>query len=122
MSRRNKILLYGAIAFVICVVLILLTAYSQGVDPLHPRSRHIWLLSLVAAFYASFRGAMIFDRMSRKWSGSPGSDDPGKPGLLGAFRKEHAIDQRMAERKARVAAAKAKAEAEKSANAPDSAD
>ena len=102
----------GAIAFVVCVILILATAYSQGVNPLHERSRHIWLLSLVAAFYASFRGAMIYDRMSRRWSGKAAQDEAQGKGVMSLFQKDHAIDQRMAARKARVAAAKAKAEAE----------
>ncbi len=106
MTRRNTILLYSAIAFVTCVILILVTAYNIGADPLHPRSRHIWLLSLVAALYASVRGAMIVERMTHG------------QGLPGLFRKQHAIDKRMAARRRRVEAAEAKAKAAANEAAP----
>ncbi len=107
MTRRTRILLYALIAFVILCGLVLMTAYSRGADPFHPRSRHIWLLSLVAAAYAAVRGAMIVDRVLT-WN-AKGKD--GRPGLrgFGFLRgKDHAIDKRMAERRARVEAAKAK--------------
>ena len=90
--------MYGAIAFAICVILILTTAYSQGADPFHPRTRHIWALSLFAALYASFRGARIVEQLMRKMSN-------GGQGRFGLFKSEHAIDKRMAARKARVEAA-----------------
>lgn len=105
MSRR--FLLFTAVAFVICLGLILLTAYSVGADPLHPRSRHIWGMSLVAALYASVRLSMIviryldareFQEGISYWTGLP---------IFG--RKEHAIDRRMAARKARVEAAQKRA-------------
>ena len=98
MTRRKKTLMYGAIAFAVCVVLILTTAYSQGADPFHPRTRHIWALSLFAALYASFRGARIVEQLMRKLSN-------GGQGRYGLFKSEHAIDKRMAARKARVEAA-----------------
>ena len=90
--------------FLICSGLILLTAYSVGADPFHPRSRHIWALSLVAAAYASVRASMIIGKfldaredadIDSPWAGIP---------LFG--KKEHAIDRRLAERRARVEAAK----------------
>ena len=102
MSRRFLLLSSGA--FVICVSLVLLTAYSVGADPFHPRSRHIWLLSLVAAGYASIRLAMIAGKMIDARSGE------GDSAALGIFgKKEHDIDRRLAERKARVEAAKKRA-------------
>ena len=103
MTRRRKTLLYGSIAFVICVILIVATAYSQGADPFHPRTRHIWALSLIAALYASFRGAILVERLLHSQSGRKLVKG------LGLFKSEHAIDKRMAARKARVEAAKAKA-------------
>ena len=101
MSRRYLLLSGGA--FVICVTVVLLTAYSVGADPLHPRSRHIWALSLVAAAYASIRQAMIGGKILDARSGE--GDSAG----LGIFgKKDHAIDRRLAERKARVEAAQKK--------------
>lgn len=101
MSRRFLLLSGGA--FVICVTVVLLTAYSVGADPLHPRSRHIWALSLVAAAYASIRLAMIAGKILDARSGE--GDSAG----LGIFgKKDHAIDRRLAERKARVEAAQKK--------------
>lgn len=98
MSRRFLLLSSGA--FVICVTIVLLTAYSVGADPLHPRSRHIWTLSLIAAAYASVRLAMIAGKIIDARSGE------GDSAPLGVFgKKEHAIDRRLAERKARVEAA-----------------
>lgn len=104
MSRRNRILLYGAAAFVVCVILIISTAYMQGADPFHPRSRHIWLLTLFAAFYVSFRGAKIVDKLMRKWQ----ADGAAGKKRFGLFKSEYAIDKRMAARRERVATAKAK--------------
>ena len=102
MSRRFLLLSGGA--FVICVGLILLTAYGVGADPFHPRARHIWALSLVAAAYASARLAMIAGKILDARSGD------GEAGALGLFTKrEHAIDRRLAERRARLEAAKKRA-------------
>jgi len=103
MSSRARFWIMTLVTFVISCGLILLTAYSVGADPLHPRSRHIWALSLVAAAYASIRVAMILGRFldAREESGST-SLLAGMP-LIGS--KQHAIDRRMAERRARVEAA-----------------
>jgi hypothetical protein len=102
MSRRFLLLSSGA--FVICVTLVLITAYSVGADPFHPRSRHIWALSLVAAAYASVRLAMIAGKII---DARNGEDEPVAFGFFG--RKEHAIDRRLAERQARLEAAKKRA-------------
>ena len=102
MSRRFLLLSGGA--FIICVGLVLLTAYSVGADPFHPRSRHIWALSLIAAAYASIRLAMIACKILDARAGE------GEAGALGLFtKKEHAIDRRLAERRARLEAAKKRA-------------
>ena len=111
MSRRQKFWMYGGVAFVICVVLVLLTAYGQGADPLHPRTRHIWLASLLAAAYVSFRGALIVEKLTST------DVDRSKDGYIrkalfgwrapGAGRR-HEVDVRMEARRQRVAAAKAK--------------
>ena len=99
MSRRFLLLASGA--FVICVSVVLLTAYSVGANPFHPRSRHIWALSLIAAAYASARLAMIAGKMIDARSGE------GEPTAFGLFgKKEHAIDRRLEERRARLEAAK----------------
>ena len=97
----GRFLLLSSGAFVFCVGVVLLTAYSVGADPLHPRSRHIWALSLVAAAYASIRLAMIASKILDARSGDGG---PARFGLIG--KKDHAIDRRLAERQARVEAAK----------------
>lgn len=102
MSRRFLLLSGGA--FIICVCLVLLTAYSVGADPFHPRSRHIWVLSLVAAAYASVRLAMIAGKIIDARNGEGG---PLPLGLFG--KKEHGIDRRMAARRARVEAAQKRA-------------
>ena len=107
MSRNTRFWVMSAGAFVICASLIVLTAYSVGADPFHPRSRHIWALSLVAAAYASIRISMIAGRFldARTQDGEDGGPLP-----FGPFgKKEHAIDRRMAERKARVEAAQNRA-------------
>ncbi|MEL7031501.1 MAG: hypothetical protein AAGL97_16160 [Pseudomonadota bacterium] len=110
MSKRTRFWLISLAGFVICSGLILLTAYSVGADPFHPRSRHIWALSLIAAAYASIRASMIIGKfldaredadVDSPWSGIP---------LFG--KKEHAIDRRLAERRARVEAAKNKTQQE----------
>lgn len=100
MTKRT---LYTLLAFVTACVIILLTAYSQGADPLHPRTRHIWLVSLVAAAYFSWRVVPII----MKLMGSAENKSPSAADNL-FFGKTHAIDKRMADRKARLAAAKEK--------------
>ncbi|MEM1146384.1 MAG: hypothetical protein AAGA72_01690 [Pseudomonadota bacterium] len=101
MSRR--FLLIASSAFLICVALIFLTAYGVGADPLHPRSRHIWGLSLIAAAYASIRLAMIAGKIL------DARNDADEPSMFGLFRKrEHAIDRRLEARRARLEAAKKK--------------
>lgn len=102
MSRRRKTILYGAIGFVVCAVLIIATAYGSGADHLHERSRHIWALSLIAAAYVSFRGALIIERM-----GHAGDDSQPRRGWAAIFKSaDHDIDRRMKARRERVAAAK----------------
>lgn len=101
MSKRLRFWLITLVAFFISCGLVVLTAYSVGADPFHPRSRHIWALSLVAAAYASIRLAMIAGRFldAREGEGTG-------MGLFG--KKDHAIDRRLAARRARVDAAKTK--------------
>lgn len=110
MTRRQSIWTITLLAFLVCAVLILSTAYSQGADPLHPRSRHIWALSLLAAAYVSYRGAIIFENLRNPAEGKAAG---GAGRLLRLFRtKEHPIDRRMAARRARVAAARERARPE----------
>jgi len=99
MSKRSRFWLITFVAFFISCGLVVLTAYSVGADPFHPRSRHIWALSLVAAAYASIRLAMIAGRFLDAQEG-----DGSGTGLFG--KKDHAIDRRLAARRARVDAAK----------------
>jgi len=105
MTRRQKFWMYGGIAFVICSVLILATAYGQGADPLHPRTRHIWALSLVAAAYVSFRGSLLIEKLT-----DAESSETRKPSMFSQVvtGRRHAIDERMDARRQRVAAARAK--------------
>ncbi|MEM9225244.1 MAG: hypothetical protein AAGA24_01935 [Pseudomonadota bacterium] len=110
MTRRTRLLVYGTGIFILAVGLILTTAYMQGADPFHPRSRHIWAASLLAAAYASFRGVMIVDRALR-WRRDGKSERPSLRGF-GFGRREHAINKRMDARRARVEAAKARQDAD----------
>ena len=114
MSRRTRFWSMTAAAFVLCSSIVLLTAYSVGADPLHPRSRHIWALSLVAALYASIRISMIAGRFLD--ARAQDSEDSA-PLPFGPFsKKEHAIDRRLAERRARVEAAQNRAKDTDSTN------
>ena len=115
MSKRFLVL--TAVIFVLCTGLMIVAAYNFGADPFHERSRHIWAMSLVASAYAAIRIAMIVDRYldgkelengTSYWTG------------LGVFgKKDHAIDRRLAARRARVEAANAKSEDDESANADE---
>nr|WP_070959547.1 hypothetical protein [Hyphomonas sp. Mor2] len=108
MNSRARFWMMTLAVFVISCAIILLTAYSVGADPLHPRSRHIWALSLIAAAYASIRVAMIIGRfLDAREEGDAVSTGSGLP-FFG--KKEHAIDRRLAERRARVEAAQKKTE------------
>ncbi len=93
-----------------------MTAYSVGADPLHPRSRHIWALSLIAAAYASIRMSMIVGKIL---DARENQDSTGALGLGLFGKKEHAIDRRLAERRARVEAAKQKTADETNTESPD---
>lgn len=107
MMLRKNTLIYALAAFVICTFLIFGTAYSVGADPLHPRSRHIWALTLVVAVYVAVRGALVLERAMTKPDGSVDPRASGK-GLSVFKGKSYAIDRRMAARRERVAAARAK--------------
>lgn len=109
MSSRARFWMMTLAVFVISCAIIMLTAYSVGADPLHPRSRHIWALSLIAAAYASIRVAMIVGRFLDTRGGDDDTASAGA-GLPFFGKKEHAIDRRMAERRARVEAAQKKTE------------
>ncbi len=103
MTDRLRFWIIALIAFVTSCGLVLVTAYSVGADPFHPRSRHIWALSLVAAAYASVRIAMVVNRFIQAHQSEEGASP--LSGLPFFGKKEHAIDRRMAERRARVEAA-----------------
>lgn len=107
MSSRTRFWVITLVTFVISCGLVLLTAYSVGADPFHPRSRHIWALSLIAAAYASIRISMVLSRFLNARDNSDGGSLLSSMPFFGA--KEHAIDRRMAERRARVEAAQKRA-------------
>ncbi|MEM7328436.1 MAG: hypothetical protein AAF437_06830 [Pseudomonadota bacterium] len=107
MSKTARFWLIAGAAFLVCSGLVLLTAYSVGADPLHPRSRHIWALSLIAAAYASIRLSMIAGKFLDARENADGDAPFSGIPLIG--KKEHAIDRRLAERRARVEAAKKRA-------------
>lgn len=111
MSKRTRFILYTAVAFVVCVILILGMAYNFGQDPFNPDIAHIWALSLVAAAYASARIAMITEKVL-KWSNDDSEGGPRLKGFGFGSKKGHDIDRRMAARRERVEAAKAKSEDE----------
>jgi len=114
MDKRARFWALSLVAFVICSGLILLTAYSVGADPFHPRSRHIWALSLVAAGYASVRLAMIIGRFLDARELDEGTSQFSTLGLFG--KKDHAIDRRLSERRARLDAAQKRANETKTVN------
>ena len=66
MTRKTRTIVYSVGAFIALTVLILLTAWQQGVNPFHPRTRHIWALSLVAALYAAIRGSVYVERWQHR--------------------------------------------------------
>ncbi len=103
MSPRTRFWIIAAVAFVISCGIVLVTAYSIGADPFHPRSRHIWALSLIAAAYASIRIAMVVNKFIDAQDASEGGSVLN--GLPFFGKKDHAIDRRLAERRARVEAA-----------------
>jgi hypothetical protein len=98
MSRRTRFLLYFAIAFAVCLILVAAMAFGVGQNPFDPNTRHIWAVSLIAAIYASFRTA----------KGKDARPQPRGFSILG--KREHDIDRRMAARRERIEAAKAKSD------------
>lgn len=85
----------------------IVAAYNFGADPFHERSRHIWALSLIAAAYASIRISMIISRYLEARELENGTSIWTGLGVFG--KKDHAIDRRLDERRARVEAAKKRA-------------
>ncbi|MGB3624619.1 MAG: hypothetical protein WA989_02255 [Henriciella sp.] len=101
MSRRTRTFIYAAAAFAVMLVMILLMAWQQGIDPFHPRTRMYWLAAVLAAVYLSLRGAVFIERLQyRRSQRQERTDTPS--------RLSRNIDDRMAARKARVEAARQK--------------
>lgn len=101
MSRRTRTFVYAAAAFAVMLVMILLMAWQQGIDPFHPRTRMYWLAAVLAAVYLSLRGAVFVERLQyRRSQRQERVDTPS--------RLSKNIDDRMAARKARVEAARQK--------------
>lgn len=111
MSRRARFSIYFGIALAVCLILIAAMAFGVGQNPFDSNTRHIWAISLIAAIYASFRTAMIVERIIRwRAKGRAGRPQPRGFSILG--KREHDIDRRMAARRERVEAAKDKPENE----------
>ncbi|WP_084418554.1 hypothetical protein [Henriciella litoralis] len=103
MSRKARTFVYIAISFVCMLLLILTMAWSQGVDPFHPRTRMYWLAAVLAGLYISIRGAVFIERIQyRRERKAEEAETPS--------RLSNNIKDRMAARKARVAAAQKKAQ------------
>lgn len=102
MSRKTRTVLYAALAFILMLLLILSMAWYNGVNPFHPRTRMYWLAAVVAALYISLRGAIFVERLQYRRERK--ADETEAPSRLSANIKD-----RMAARKARVAAAQKKA-------------
>ncbi|HIG21478.1 MAG TPA: hypothetical protein EYG02_05025 [Henriciella marina] len=102
MSRKTRTALYAVLAFVMLVLLILSMAWYNGVNPFHPRTRMYWLAAVVAALYISLRGAIFVERIQYRRERK--AEEAETPSRLSANIKD-----RMAARKARVAAAQKKA-------------
>ena len=98
MSRKTRTALYAVLAFAFMVLLILSMAWYNGVDPFHPRTRTYWLAAVVAALYISLRGAIFVERIQYRRERK--AEEAETPSRLSANVKD-----RMAARKARVAAA-----------------
>lgn len=98
MSRKTRTALYAVLAFVFMVLLILSMAWYNGVNPFHPRTRMYWLAAVVAALYISLRGAIFVERIQYRRERK--AEEAETPSRLSANVKD-----RMAARKARVAAA-----------------
>jgi DNA invertase Pin-like site-specific DNA recombinase len=109
MSRRTRFMLYFAIAFAVCLMLVAAMAFGVGQNPFDPNTRHIWAVSLIAAIYASFRTAMIVERIMR-WRAKGKDARPQPRGFSILGKREHDIDRRMAARRERIEAAKAKSD------------
>lgn len=103
MSRKTRTFLYAGIAFAFMIVLVFLMAWQQGINPLHPRTRMYWLAAVVAALYISLRGAVFVERLQYRRERKAEEEAP--PSRLSANIKD-----RMAARRARVEAARKKAE------------
>lgn len=101
MSRKTRTALYAVLAFVLMVLLILSMAWYNGVNPFHPRTRMYWLAAVVAALYISLRGAIFVERIQYRRERK--AEEAETPSRLSANIKD-----RMAARKARVAAAQKK--------------
>ncbi|RIJ22234.1 hypothetical protein D1224_11810 [Henriciella barbarensis] len=101
MSRKSRTALYAVLAFVLMVLLILSMAWYNGVNPFHPRTRMYWLAAVVAALYISLRGAIFVERIQYRRERK--AEEAETPSRLSANVKD-----RMAARKARVAAARKK--------------
>ena len=103
MSRKTRTFLYAASAFVVMILLVFLMAWQQGINPLHPRTRMYWLAAAVAALYISIRGAVFIERIQYRRERKQAEEAP-------PSRLSNNIKDRMAARKARVEAARKKAE------------
>ncbi|MEM7492781.1 MAG: hypothetical protein AAF296_05325 [Pseudomonadota bacterium] len=107
MTRRSRTLLISTIVFLVALALIFILNALNGGNLFAQDQRRILILAIVCGLYVALRGGILMERFFfRRAQGA----DKAKTGLPNRmfWKGNHAINHRMAERRKRVADAKAR--------------
>lgn len=124
----GRIFAYTTAGTIIGLAVLYVSFRQAGIDLLSPAARTTALLCVVTAFYVSLRVSMLVSRFlerradQRNDGGSDGRGTPGEARRANPFSRwgrSSALDSRMAERRARVARAKARQSSAKEAAKAD---
>ena len=107
MTRRSRTLLIAFIVFLCAMTLIFVLNAVNGGNLFAPGRRHTLILALVCGLYVALRGGILLERFFYRRAGGADKTKPGLPNRI-FWKGNHAINHRMAERRRRFEAAKAR--------------
>ncbi|MEM1087520.1 MAG: hypothetical protein AAGH90_07305 [Pseudomonadota bacterium] len=114
MTRRKRTFLIAFIIFLCAMALIVGLNAANGGNSFAEGQRRTLILAIVCGLYVAFRGGILLERFFYRRASGAEKTKPGLPNRM-FWKGNHAIQHRLAERRRRYEAAKAR-EADKDAD------